>query len=240
MICNITIEQLEKLQRKAKAYDDLLDKGIWHSDTHIFCWTCRGVERALEGKQSVGASDLGEQVRDRLAELSGAVAAMQERAVVAEERAVAAEERLAELNSRNLGFSDLELAADYVARCVPIGFSSPESNERCCAAIDTIAADILAMRPIKDQQPPVGLRARLRGRLRRLMSLRRSGLAALVLRQQQTIEGLDLELLKARSDLMRRKSREGLEMLNELKNMTRRLKERSEGESSDTMNEGEE
>jgi len=46
-----------KLQR-------LIERGIWRDNPEgIVCWECHGVERALEGKQAVGSSELGEHVK---------------------------------------------------------------------------------------------------------------------------------------------------------------------------------
>lgn len=42
--------------------------------------------------------------------------------------------------------TDLERAADLVARAVPTGFSTPEDNARCCAIIDSLATEILNLK----------------------------------------------------------------------------------------------
>lgn len=39
--------------------------------------------------------------------------------------------------------TDLEKAADLLARTCPIGFSTPEDNALCCAILDTMARDVL-------------------------------------------------------------------------------------------------
>lgn len=72
--------------------------------------------------------------------------------------------------------TELERAADFVARCIPTGFSTPEDNQRACNLIDGLAAEILLME--SDPAP--------------------DGLAALFGRQQRRIEGLGIELVITR------------------------------------------
>ena len=71
--------------------------------------------------------------------------------------------------------TDLERAADLVARCIPTGFSTQEDNQRACNIIDDIAAEILLM----DSDPaPEGLTA-LVSRLQRKLEVQAIDLAEL-------------------------------------------------------------
>ena len=71
--------------------------------------------------------------------------------------------------------TDLERAADLVARCVPTGFSTQDDNQRACNLIDDIAAEILLM----DSDPaPDGLTA-LVSRLQRKLEVQTIDLAEL-------------------------------------------------------------
>jgi hypothetical protein len=74
--------------------------------------------------------------------------------------------------------TDLERAADLVARSIPTGFSTPEDNQRACALIDGLAAEILIM----DANPTP------------------EGLTALISRQQRDLELQALELMSLRED----------------------------------------
>ena len=90
--------------------------------------------------------------------------------------------------------TDLERAADLVARCVPTGFSTQDDNQRACNLIDDIAAEILLM----DSDPaPEGLTA-LVSRLQRKLETQAIDLAEL---RDQIRDQKDVALL-ARADAL--------------------------------------